>query len=433
MRVSYKAHFRAVPRGVAAVIALPLVPLAYADQAVVVKVDRSIAVGVSHFSIGITLMGTGNRREHGNPQAVAKEQRLLANGFKYMNQHIMLFGAGDPEPRPGVYDWRSLDQDMAQIRSMHGVPIITLCCAPGWMNTISQDLPRRTGPYSWAVGRVTDNDVKDYAKLCKKVALRYPYVKHFQVWNEFKGYWDKATDNYDYVPYTKFYNAVYDAVKCVRPDAKIGGPYYPQPEPGGPKAKDWIAIDYWLKHKHGADFVCFDGWITGYPPPPDEEAKKMASTDYFGKIADELRARTNLPIWISEFYGGVGGFQRGRARSSNLQFIAADFASWYLHALLSGVSIALLWGTGIPGLMAPGGQPTPHYRVVKIFNSDFGPGTRLYKTTSSSPEIEFLASKTETLLINKRSANVPVRLNGHELLLTPYDVRLVNASTGGPS
>lgn len=395
----------------------------YAVGPVIVKVDRSIPVGTSHFRIGVTF--TGRRWTNGEPKAVQRAKDLLANGLNLMNQHITIFGVGDPEPRPGVYDWRSLDKRMALIRSMHGTPVITLCCAPGWMNSIGQTSPRRTGPYSWAVGRVTSNHIKDYAELCKKVALRYPDVKYFQVWNEFKGYWDKSTNYWEYKKYTNFYNAVYDAVKSVRPDAKLGGPYYPFDHP---KAKDWIAIDYWLKHKRGAQFVCFDGWIDGYPPTRSRklEARKMTLTDYFGKIADQFRARTNLPIWISEFYGGW---------SSNPQFTAANNASCYLHALLSGVSVALLWGPAnqkwnylfTSTKTADGGRPSPHYRVVKIFNTDFGPGTRLYKATSSSPDIEVLASATRTLLINKLDANVTVRLNGYKLTMTPYAVRLVSS------
>ncbi|MGH7868175.1 MAG: hypothetical protein ACREP9_11285, partial [Candidatus Dormibacteraceae bacterium] len=244
---------------------------------------------------------------------------------------------------------------------------------------------------------------------------------------EYKGYWDKATDNWDYRRFTNFYNAVYDAVKSVRPDAQLGGPYYPF---DGPKPKDWTVIDYWLKHKHGADFVCFDGWIAGYPPTRDrsEETRKMTLTDYFGNIADQLRARTNLPIWISEFYGGW---------SSNPQFTAANHASCYLHALLSGVSVALLWDPELQKWnylftstkTGDGGQPSPHYQVVKVFNHDFGPGTRLYKATSSSPDIEVLASASKTLLINKRDANVAVRLNGRNVTMTPYEVRLIDASS----
>ena len=423
--ISIRSYFgRAVARG-PALISLPLLFgfAVYAEQPVIVKVDRSVRVGESHFSIGVT--HTQPKWEDGNPQAVARAKELLESGLKYQNQHLMDWGAENPEPKPGVYNWNSLDKRIALIRSMHATPVITLCTAPGWMKTSGEDYPRQTGPDSWADDRVADNHVNDFVELCKKVVLRYPDVKYFQIWNEYKGYWDKATDNWDCVRYTDFYNAVYDAIKSVRPDAQLGGPYYPF---DGPKPKDWPVIDYWFQHKHGADFVCFDGWVAGYPPTRDraEEAKKMAATEYFGKIADQFRKRTDLPVWVSEFYGGW---------SSNPQFTAANHASCYLHALLSGVSVVLLWDAELQKWnylftntkTAEGGQPSPHYQVVKIFNSNFGPGTKIYKATSSSPDLEVLPSATKTLLINKRDEKIIVRLDGRDLTMNPYAVRLVDA------
>jgi len=396
----------------------------YAQEPVMVQVDRSTPEGISHFSIGVT--HTQPKWEDGNPQAVARAKELLATGLKYQNQHLMDWGTENPEPKPGVFNWGSLDKRIALIRSMGGNPVITLCTAPGWMKTSGEDFPHQTGPDSWADDRVADNHVKDFAELSKKVVLRYPDVKYFQIWNEYKGYWDKTRDNWDSVRFTDFYNAVYDAVKSVRPDAQLGGPYYPF---DGPKPKDWPVIDYWFQHKHGADFVCFDGWIAGYPPTRErsEEARKMTLTDYFGKIATQFRSRTTLPIWISEFYGGW---------SSNPQFTAANHASCYLRALESGVSEVLLWDAELQEWnylftktkTAEGGQASPHYRVVNTFNNYFGPGTQLFKATSSSPDVEVLASATKTLLINKRDASVTVRLNGLEVVMSAYEVRLLNAS-----
>jgi hypothetical protein len=76
-----------------------------------------------------------------------------------------------------------------------------------------------------------------------------------------------------------------------------------------------------------------------------------------------------------------------------------------------------------------GGQPTPHYRVFKLFHDVFGPGTRLYRATSSSPDVEALASATKTLLVNKQAAPLNITLNGNALTLQPYEVRLLDAAT----
>ena len=400
-----------------------LAPRLWAQDFVTVTVDRSTPDGTSNFTVGVT--HTQPKWEKGDPVAVSRAKSLLAEGIRFQNQHLMDWGTENPEPQPGVYNWASLDHRVALMRSMGASIVITLCTAPGWMKTSGEDFPRQIGPASWADDRVADNHVDEFVDLCRKVVLRYPEVKYFQIWNEYKGYWDKAANNWDFVRFTDFYNRVYDAIRAVRPDVQIGGPYYPF---DGPKPKDWEVIDYWFQHKHGADFVCFDGWVAGYPPTRarEDEAKKMSLTDYFGQIARQFRARTQLPIWISEFYGGW---------SSNAQFTAANHASCYLHALRSGVAVALLWDAELEkwnylftSTKTPdGGQPSPHYQVVKLFNTYFGPGTPLFKTSSSYPDVEVLASRTKTLLINKRDAKVEVRLDGAPLTLNPYEVRMVDA------
>nr|BFE82653.1 hypothetical protein GCM10020093_052540 [Planobispora longispora] len=59
------------------------------------------------------------------------------------------------------------------------------------------------------------------------MARRYPTVKHFMVWNEFKGFWNNAQNRWDAEAYTELYNKVYDALKAVDEDIKVGGPYVP--------------------------------------------------------------------------------------------------------------------------------------------------------------------------------------------------------------
>lgn len=386
---------------------------------VIVTTGRTI-IDTSTFSVGVTHVG--GRWEQGDPQAVARARALMEDVIVYQNQHIMNWGTGNPEPSRGVYDWTSLDKRMELIRSMNTIPVLTFCSAPGWMNSTGDDAPKLVSPNHWADARVKDEFVNDYAELCKQVALRYKDVKYFQVWNEFKGYWNNEMKNWDYVRYTNFYNAVWDAVKSVRPDAQIGGPYFFEIK----SPKDIEVVEYWFKNKHGADFVCFDSWIDGYPPTSDVslEGKKMSQTDWFGKIARDYSKWSKLPIWVSEFYGGW---------STNPKFTAANHASCYLHSLLNGVSVVLLWGPDnqrwnylfTSTKNTDGGQPSPHYEVVKIFNTCFGPGTVIYKTESSSPDIEALSSKQKVLLINKRNENVNVKVNGKKILMSGYEVKIL--------
>jgi hypothetical protein len=378
-----------------------------------VTIDYKSPFVVSQLEIGVT--HTHARWENGHPDAVARvKKRLEEARIRYQNQHIMGWGADNPQPSPGVYNWSSLDRRLDLIRSMADtIPVITFCTAPGWMKASGKD---------WNMEeRVADEHVQSFAELCKMVVLRYRNVEYFQVWNEFKGYWTKG--GRDIVRFTTLYNAVYDAVKAARPDAKMGGPYLPM---GGRdvSANDRQMLDYWRQHSRGADFFTFDGWLEGWPPGGKTEEWMMGRTRFFGDLVTEFRTTTELPMWISEFYGG---------RSKNPQFTAANHASCYYHALRSGARLALLWdGVGLGQLFtrtqtADGGQPTPHYEVVQAFNRHFGPGTQLYKAPSSSDDLEVLASRAKVMLINKRPDAVRVRLEGKELSLGAYEVLVVDA------
>lgn len=386
---------------------------------VTVTVDLSSPDIISNFSIGIT--HTNYMWENGKTSAVALVKKLLEEGgIHYQNEHIMGWGADNPEPTPGNFSWTSLDKRMNLIRSISGtIPIITFCSAPGWMKVKGTD---------WNMeDRVADEHVADFALLCQKVALRYPDVKYFQVWNEFKGYrsWVGSVETKDYLSFLKMYNAVYDSVKAVRPDAKIGGPYMPM---GGNaiSESDKMVVDYWLKNCAGADFFTYDGWLEGWPPGGKTEEWMMGRTSYFGDLTKQFSAMTNLPVWISEYYAGS---------NSSPEFTAINHASTYYHSLISGSHMALLWDPFSYGKLfsktdvETGGQPTPNYFVVKIFNTYFGPGTQLYMVSSSSADIEVLASREKILLINKRPAAVSVMLNGKPVSLAKYEVKLVDAST----
>jgi hypothetical protein len=381
-------------------------------QDVSVTIDYQAPSVVSKLEIGVT--HTQAMWESGHPDAVARvKKRLEEARIRYQNQHIMGWGANNPEPSPGVYNWSSLDRRIELIRSMaHTVPVITFCTAPGWMKASGKD---------WNMEeRVADDHVQDFADLCRAVAQRYPQVEYFQVWNEFKGYWAKGGRDVEH--FTLMYNAFYDAVKAIRPDAKLGGPYLSL---GGRDlgVADRRMVETWCQHKHGGEFFTFDGWLEGWPPGNKTEDWMMGRTHFFGEFVKSFQTLTQRPVWISEFYGG---------HSKNPQFTAANHASCYYHALLSGARLALLWdGIGLGQLFsrtttAEGGQPTPHGLVVQAFNRHFGPGTQLYQAKSSSADVEVLASREKIMLINKRPESVAVRLEGKELPLAGYDVRVLD-------
>lgn len=404
---------------------------------VTVHIDRRQPAGVCRLELGVTHTQNDLDAARANLQAVARVKRLLSAVCRYQVEPIMGWGADNPEPSPGVYNWESLDRRLALIRSMHAIPVITLCAAPDWMKGGT------AGRTDWSKIEVAPvpEHYADFAALAKQVARRYPDVHYFQVWNEFKGFWDDPHHNWDYAHYTAMYNQVYDALKSVNPAIKVGGPYLvvegtglnPGAWFGVPPitARNRQVIDYWLQHKHGADFLVLDRSLTDkeHDPAAYPAAQVLAQTHYFGDIVRQVRARTNLPVWWAEYYGAEG--------ISDPAFIAAEFASCYFHMATAGTpQVGFLWGFFqregggyqlFTDVQQPnGGQPTAHYRLFRIFHDDFPPGTPFYRATSDALIVEVLASATHTLLINKQAAQIWVDLDGKRLTLNRYEVRLLN-------
>jgi hypothetical protein len=144
----------------------------------------------------------------------------------------------------------------------------------------------------------------------------------------------------------------------------------------------------------------------------------------FKDVAEQVRRYTSLPIWWSEYYTvGYG---------SNV----ATQASALYHMLRGGSAVALLWnpldnGEVSHGIITDvklpgGGQPTPSYKIFHAFHAYFGPGTPFYKTITSSSDIEVLASSKKTMLINKRSESIPVRLNNLLVDVPAYGIVVIN-------
>jgi len=300
---------------------------------------------------------------------------LRDNGAIWQNNHLMGFGTDNPEPSPGDYDWDSLDQRMELTEDTDGKAMLTLCCAPDWMKGGEE------GETDWS--KLEDNPLPehfgDYAALAAEAVKRYPQVERVMVWNELKGFYNQQENRWDYEGYTEFYNQVYRAVKDVRPDVQVGGPYVvlTSLDQGKTDASDevkgpWGAadqraldvIDYWLQHNIGADFLAVDA---STKTRDDTLPSVLDGTQKYADLDQWLRQRSDLPIWWAEFYPDVPddaapGAASPASATATLAAVAAYAAS--------GASGALLWGPqGDPDLAYAalwtdstkddGGRPTP--------------------------------------------------------------------------
>jgi hypothetical protein len=279
-------------------------------------------------------------------RAVARATDVLRDLAPLQNQHLMGWGADNPEPSPDDYNWASLDARVQLMRDTGARMVLTLCCAPDWMKG------GEAGTTNWATLEVAPDAAHydDFADLAAAAAIRYPDILYFQVWNELKGFYDPVANTWRADDYTQLYNAVYTAVKAVRPDAKIGGPYVvvdswssasvfgtPSSLTGSFGVIDQRALDvleYWLAHNVGADFVSVDARTTTKDEVSPADPK--AALAKFAVIDTWLRARTPLPIWWSEFY-----VDPGRTTSPAAQ---AELIIDALETMrTSGAAAALLW------------------------------------------------------------------------------------------
>lgn len=454
-----------------------------------VTVDFSSPAGISHFSPGISHIDTTmNYPWDGNDLAAVNNVKSLIKGaIPYENTPIMAWGVSDPWPNPAQPEpsnWSSLDSRLHLIMDTGGMPVITLSEAPWWMKGQLQPNGTTrlvTQSEEWSdiaySSRILDNKMGDWLLLVQRVAERYmvsPYnVRYFQVWNELKGYFDPATNTYDYtdspgVPtgpnakhgYTYMYNQVYERLMQVATSLgipgtsiRVGGPYvvmdtYSSTRQSSPSTmskpygvydqRPLDVVQYWLQHKVGAGFITVDG--------EDDNKDGANITDpftasqKFADITHWIRSLSNtiypgaatLPVWWAEWNASPYTDTKNDNYNNAIKTVAM------LEFIKVGGSVALLWGgTGVGtssnGLWTPtiarGGQPLPWYYSYKAFKNYFAPGTTMYKTSISDPaSVDALASATRIMLVNKTAKEFTVKVNGMSVSLLPYQVSVIDKS-----
>lgn len=309
--------------------------------------------------------------------ANARALRVLRRLGPVQNEYLMGWGPDNPEPRPGRYEWDGLDARMALIRRSGGLPVITLAAAPDWMKGGT------SGATDWDTLDVAPRPehYDDFAALAVAVAKRYPQVRYFQVWDAMVGFWDDDTNDWDARGYTAFYNTVYDALKEYDPKLRVGGPGTPLDSwrhPGSdqlsPVRGGWGTVDrrglrameYWLAHKHGAQFL-----TVGADATTKDGTHAAGAAQRYRTIGEWLAARTDLPVWWSHLDASV------RAGSPAT---TPDALRTTLTAMRDGgARVALFDGPQCDGKSYPcvwtatdradGGRPTPLTPVLADFRA----------------------------------------------------------------
>ncbi|MFC9245554.1 xylan 1,4-beta-xylosidase [Streptomyces sp. NPDC057136] len=397
-------------------------------------------------SLGWGLTHTQYSADAGDPGAKETARRALSARSLPQNQHIMGWGANNPEPSPGRYDFAALDSRIGLIRETGGTPVITLCCAPDWMKG------GRPGHTDWSRRSLETaprpEHYDDFAALAATVAERYPDVRHFIVWNEFKGFFDDSRKRWNYEGYTELYNKVHQALKKVNKNNLVGGPYLNMDSfaPGrtshasilkGPwgsvDQRVLDAFDYWNTHKAGADFAVVDGssYTHDDGTPPDQ----FRSVDKFTAIGRWVQERTSLPLWWAEYYVEPGAdSDRDRWSESHRKALqAAGMAAM----VRGGATTGFYWNPQKRGGQCygclwrsteltdgSGGAPLPMLDLVRRFHSEFPPGTtyRPVDVASDAPNVRVLADDKVVLVVNTLDRAVRAEIDGRTVNMDAYEV-----------
>jgi hypothetical protein len=368
-----------------------------------------------------------------NDAPAARARDLLSRVPMLQNQHIMGWGAGNPEPTPGKYDFRDLDRRVKLMAATDAQPVITLCCAPDWMKGGAE------GRTSWNKIEVAPlrEHFDDFAALAATIAKRYPTVTHYMVWNEFKGFWDDVRNSWDAEAYTDLYNRVYDALKAVNPKIQVGGPYVPVDSHvsssnasnlkgpwGSIDRRPLESIEYWLKHKKGADFVVIDASSATNDKGlvPDE----FTALQKFSTMTTWLRQKSgDLPVWWAEWYVAPDAIDWDEQRRTAVQVVAMmEFAR-------SGAATALYWnpqrrsGDDCPGcLWSPGsGDELPMAGVLSGFTRWFTAGAQLIDVPVSDRRVRVLAVENQMVIVNTAPEPLSVTVDGKPFDLDAYAVK----------
>ncbi|MFF3348725.1 xylan 1,4-beta-xylosidase [Streptomyces sp. NPDC002779] len=391
--------------------------------------------------------------DEGDAAAVRRVEQRLPDGMPQI-QHIMGWGADNPEPVRGRYDFEAMDRRIDFVRASGGTPVVTLCCAPDWMKGGEAGVDSTDWSQAALETAPEPEHFDDFAALAATVARRYPDVRHFIVWNEFKGFWNDAEGRWDHEGYTELYNLVHRALKKVDPDIMVGGPYLvmdsldPREEHASPSFRgSWGALDrrvldafsYWNEHKAGADFVVVDG--SSYTRDDELLPDEFAATDKFTAVGEWVRRQTGgeLPLWWAEYYVEPADGDDNRHDWSEARR-AAVHATGLIAMAKGGATSGFYWnpqaeeGTDCPGCLwtptsgADGGRTLPLYGLLVRFAEEFPPGTE-YRTLSGSPQIKILATYRTALVVNTLDRSTTATVDGRRLKLQAYEVRWLDRAT----
>ena len=197
---------------------------------------------------------------------------------------------------------------------------------------------------------------------------------------------------------------------------------------GAVDQRDLDAVEYWIEHKKGADFIVVDGSSLHQGRRIDPRRVRRARQVQRGHQLAAAEER-DLPVWWAEWYVEPQRHAAGpRTRRVAVQAAAMmEFAT-------SGATTALYWNPQRkpegPASRAPAAcgtrarAPSCRWRgILSGFTKWFPAGITLEKVTSSDPKVRVLAQEGQLVMVNTSNASVSTTVDGKAFTLKPYEIR----------
>lgn len=365
----------------------------------------NVTIGTSNYLVTDTRIGWTSVH---NQRRDATTKAILGTAGTIQNQHLIGFGSTtDPQPSAGAaYDWTYMDSTFGHPTASTGYfstaaeRCVTLTGCPPHMRSPKSGTtwdPQgvRSGTQLTSLTDYTpphSSWFQEFADLCGALAARYPHIKYFQFYNEFKGWYfvtqyagsnlvptgsglpagPSGGNRWWYEGLTALYNKIQVAIKAVRPDAMMAAPYNVLNSLAWDTASDWAndafpdnymgawgygdkknlaSLRYFIANCTGVDLLCTDfrnitkdsGGDTYYNPasvPATPDATNKWTTNPNGGTTPKFYLQgadgpwlagqrlIDFDAWLRALGASSAAYQRTVADARTLKICQAE---WYSY------------------------------------------------------------------------------------------------------
>jgi hypothetical protein len=261
------------------------------------------------------------------------------------------------EPRPGSFDWSTLDQTMASVQAAGMTADLIIDGCPSWAAA-----PGATGEFAQPA------EPSQFAVWAAAVAARYSSLgaRYFEIWNEpnIPDFWSPTPNP---AAYTADLVAAYSAIKSADPSAVvISAGLSPADNTSSSINPVTFFTDMYADGAHGSFDAVGDHPYT-YPATPDSDSQGAWSE--MNQTSPSLRSLmaehgdSGKQIWITEFGAPTGTVTEAQQSAELVQALTEAKETSWIGAFYIYTWSDQFGGAGF-GLLDSNGNPKSAYSAV---------------------------------------------------------------------